>query len=170
MQKTGKPHMKPLSPELKSLFDTLLAKQGVPLKIRFHYGKWLRYYLDFCHKYHYDRSNRESIYHFVKKLKEKRQTGQQQKQAFHAISLYHKILSSERARIRTIKSKTEGYSKKKHHLSKAKADWTPIYNDLHNEIKLRHYSPKTLAAYRGWVRQLQGFTRSKIRNCFPKGT
>jgi len=29
-----------------------------------------------------------------------------------------------------------------------------------SEIKLRHDSPRTLAAYRGWVRQLQGFTKS----------
>jgi len=36
-----------------------------------------------------------------------------------------------------------------------------VYGNLISEIKLRHYSPKTLEAYRGWVRQLQGFTRSK---------
>ena len=36
-----------------------------------------------------------------------------------------------------------------------------MYKNLDSEIKLRHYSPKTLEAYRGWVRQLQGFTRSK---------
>ena len=153
--------MKPLNPQLKTLFEALLLKRGIPLKIRFHYEKWLRCYLDFCSKYHYDRSNRGTIYPFIEKLREKRQTEQQQKQASHAISLYHEILSNERARIRAIKSKTEAYSTKKHHLSKTKADWTPIYNNLNDEIKLRHYSPKTLAAYRGWVRQLQGFTRSK---------
>ena len=153
--------MKPLNPQLKTLFETLLDKRGVPLKIRFHYEKWLRYYLDFCPKYNYDRLKRETSYHFIEKLKEKRQTEQQQKQASHAISLYHEILSNEWARIRAIKSKTEASSTEKHHLSKTKADWTPIYNNLNNEIKLRHYSPKTLAAYRGWTRQLQGFTRSK---------
>ena len=36
-----------------------------------------------------------------------------------------------------------------------------MYKNLDSEIKLLHYSPKTLEAYRGWVRQLQGFTRSK---------
>ncbi|MBW2353577.1 MAG: integron integrase, partial [Deltaproteobacteria bacterium] len=29
------------------------------------------------------------------------------------------------------------------------------------EIRLRHYSPKTLKSYRSWVRQLQSYTRSK---------
>ena len=154
--------MKPLNPQLKTLFEALLVKRGIPLKIRFHYVKWLRYYLDFCLKHHYDRSNRETSYHFIEKLKEKRQTEQQQKQVFHAISLwdfcktppfaqsrrqaqisilkifniflrlkfspsltlgktehfskvslYHEILSNERAKIKTIKRKTEAYSKKK---------------------------------------------------------
>jgi len=41
------------------------------------------------------------------------------------------------------------------------ADWTSVYNSLDAEIKIRHYSPKTLKAYRGWVRQFQNFTKSK---------
>jgi len=41
------------------------------------------------------------------------------------------------------------------------ANWRSVYNDLHAEIKLRHYSPKTLRAYTGWARQLQTFTKSK---------
>ena len=64
--------MKPLNPQMKTLFETLLVKRGVPLKIRFHYEKWLRYYLDFCSKHHYDRSNKETSYHFIEKLKKKR--------------------------------------------------------------------------------------------------
>jgi integron integrase len=32
---------------------------------------------------------------------------------------------------------------------------------LANDIRLRHYSPKTLKAYRQWVRHFQTFTRSK---------
>jgi len=32
---------------------------------------------------------------------------------------------------------------------------------LANDIRLRHYSPKTLKAYRQWVRHLQTLTRSK---------
>jgi len=32
---------------------------------------------------------------------------------------------------------------------------------LENEIKVRHYSPKTLKSYRTWVRKLQTYTQSK---------
>jgi hypothetical protein len=36
------------------------------------------------------------------------------------------------------------------------ADWTEIFNELKNAVKMRHYSPKTLKTYSGWVRKLQG--------------
>jgi len=39
--------------------------------------------------------------------------------------------------------------------------WEFVFNQLVNEIKIRHYSPKTLKAYRGYIRQLQTFTKSK---------
>ena len=36
-----------------------------------------------------------------------------------------------------------------------------MFDRLLSEIKIRHYSPKTLKAYRGWTRKLQAYTRSK---------
>ena len=39
--------------------------------------------------------------------------------------------------------------------------WEFVFNQLVAEIKIRHYSPKTLKAYRGYIRQLQTFTKSK---------
>ena len=41
------------------------------------------------------------------------------------------------------------------------ASWIRVYNKLESSIKVRHYSPKTLEAYRSWIRQLQAFTKSK---------
>jgi integron integrase len=41
------------------------------------------------------------------------------------------------------------------------ASWVFVFEQLVNEIKIRHYSPKTLKAYRGYIRQLQTFTKSK---------
>ena len=41
------------------------------------------------------------------------------------------------------------------------ANWTQVYDDLNAEIKIRHYSPKTLKAYTGWVRQFQSYAKSK---------
>ncbi len=44
---------------------------------------------------------------------------------------------------------------------KTGASWVFVFDRLLSEIKIRHYSPKTLKAYRGWTRQFQGFTKSK---------
>ena len=42
------------------------------------------------------------------------------------------------------------------------ASWTSEYARLGDEIHVRHYSPKTLKTYQGWVRQFQTFTKSKL--------
>jgi hypothetical protein len=36
-----------------------------------------------------------------------------------------------------------------------------VYSDLFAEIKVRHYSPKTLRSYSPWVRRFQVFTKSR---------
>jgi len=41
------------------------------------------------------------------------------------------------------------------------SDWTEVFNELKNAVKMRHYSPKTLKTYSGWVRKLQTYTKSK---------
>lgn len=45
--------------------------------------------------------------------------------------------------------------------SQTGCSWVVVFDGLNREIKLRHYSPKTLKSYRGWVRHLQTFTKSK---------
>lgn len=40
-------------------------------------------------------------------------------------------------------------------------EWGKAYTDLFAEIKVRHYSPKTLRAYTIWVRKFQAFTKFK---------
>jgi len=40
-------------------------------------------------------------------------------------------------------------------------DWRKIYDDLETAVRVRHYSPRTLKAYRNWTRQFQTLTKSK---------
>ena len=61
--------MKPIPSEIKILYDALLVKRGVPLK--------------------------ESLLHFIKKLNDKNQIEQQQKQAFHAVSIFYGIKNTD---------------------------------------------------------------------------
>ena len=76
-----------IPPKIASTYNGFLVKKGIPQKLHTFYRKWLRYYLDFCQKYNFKQSDKESLSYFFKKLKEKNQTDQQQKQAFHAISI-----------------------------------------------------------------------------------
>jgi site-specific recombinase XerD len=41
------------------------------------------------------------------------------------------------------------------------SSWVFVFDTPTSEIKLRHYSPKTLKAYRGWTRHFQTFTKAK---------
>ncbi|WP_411727954.1 tyrosine-type recombinase/integrase, partial [Methyloglobulus sp.] len=44
---------------------------------------------------------------------------------------------------------------------KTGSSWVFVYDSLNSEIKIRHYSPKTLKSYRSWARHFQAFTKSK---------
>lgn len=41
------------------------------------------------------------------------------------------------------------------------SSWVDVYESLAGEIKLRHYSPKTLKAYGTWIYKFQSFLKSK---------
>ena len=73
---------------------------------------------------------------------------------------YEITLSNSKNKIAT-KNNYNETKLKKNQFKLINADWTAVNNDLNAEIKLRHYSPKTLKSYRGWVRQLQSYTKSK---------
>jgi integron integrase len=83
--------------ELLIEFEALLSGRGVPKAEHGAYGKWLRFYLDFCGKYHFPEELRGSLAPFLRKLEEKRQTNAQQQQASQAITLYLDLLHSKTA-------------------------------------------------------------------------
>ena len=153
--------MEKIPTKIQARYESLLIDRAIPRIDHPFYKKWLRFYLDFCIKYHYESSNKESLPLFLKKLRDKKQNNQQQRQASDAISLYYEIaLSNSKDKI-AIKKKYNETKLKKDQIKSTNADWTSVYSDLNAEIQLRHYSPKTLRAYRGWVRQFQAFTKSK---------
>jgi site-specific recombinase XerC len=45
--------------------------------------------------------------------------------------------------------------------TKTGSSWVFVFDSLNSEIKIRHYSPKTLKSYRSWTRHFQTFTKSK---------
>jgi site-specific recombinase XerD len=84
-----------IPPDVIARFDAILDKKAIELADHTYFRKWLRYYLDFCSKYRLDRLKRESLPHFIKKLQEKHQTQEQQRQASYAVSLYYGLLHSD---------------------------------------------------------------------------
>ena len=80
---------------LRAQFDERLLEKTIPRKTQQSYIKWLRYYLDFCRKYDFHKSNRESLPLFLKKLEEKKQTRAQLQQAADAIALYYGIIGEK---------------------------------------------------------------------------
>ncbi|NVM23345.1 MAG: integron integrase [Desulfobacterales bacterium] len=150
-----------IHPKIGVQFDTLLLQKNILKKHHADYRKWLRYYLDFCNKYHHNELKKESLPHFIKKLRNKKQTAAQQRQAHHAVSIYYEIERSNSIKGKTIARKDGPPITQDEELKTKNADWTSVYDKLKDEIVIRHYSPKTLRAYTGWARQFQGFTKSK---------
>ena len=182
--------MRKIPSALNVQFKALLVKNKIPPKFHNHYLKWLRYYLDFCHKYGFSEPNPQSLPNFIRKLKEKRQTDVQQKQANEAIHIYYKLIRSKPSNniseLHKHPPKPEGVREAQNSYQAAplqsklqidtskrdpeqnkvaqtgvRGSWQAAYKQLSNEIKVRHYSPKTLKSYSIWVRQLQYFSKSK---------
>ncbi|MDA8241257.1 MAG: integron integrase [Nitrospiraceae bacterium] len=83
--------MQAIPPDVAELYERKLSKAKVPTSSRDFYKKWLRYFLDFCHKYGYDPSDPESVTPFMEKLRSKKQSLAYQRQANHAVILYQEM-------------------------------------------------------------------------------
>jgi integron integrase len=168
-------------------YGEVLAARQVPRDQWRNYHKWVRFYLHFCQKYHYPPADAKSLPLFIEKLASKSQTAAQQTQAQCAVEYYAVFLSPELRSLRDddavaptapkdredrLAARTQesviGPSPRRaahaHVLVQANgaseqthAAWREVEAKLKDEIMLRHYSPKTLQAYAGWMRKFRGF-------------
>jgi len=83
--------------EILERYLAVLERRAVPASRQAEYKKWLRYFLDFEAKYRPPDTRSEQVRLFIQKLREKKQTPEQQKQAAHAISLYFESQSKKKA-------------------------------------------------------------------------
>ncbi len=146
--------------ELLKKYNTLLKINNVPEQVHTDFKKYLRYYLDCCKKYKKSYIVHESLNFFIKKMKEKNQTTKQQNQARQAVLLYYSGLNQESKSIRSPgrnnnKVASEDAAKK---ISKS---WDSALESLSNEIKIRHYSPKTHKTYSHWAKKFKDFIGEK---------
>lgn len=145
--------MIPIPAQLSGLYTAFIGHKGVPPSAQQYYVKWLRYYLDFCHKYNYQQDAQESFSAFGAKLREKKQTGKQREQATHAVLLYFEMVFDSKNKASKSSTPAE--------LELSGADWIGVFKELKNAITTRHYSPATLKTYTGWTRKFQAYTKSK---------
>ena len=153
-------------PALLKKYNRLLGNSSIPPKEYSACKKWLRFYLDFCRKYQHGYADSDSLPLFMEKLKSKNQDSVQRKQAEKAIKLYYAgidhpaVVTSQ-----PVLPKTEPLQIrediKPHGPGEKDGPWEKSIEALKNEIKVRHYSPKTLKAYALWAEKLRYFVRDK---------
>lgn len=80
-------------PQLLRRYTSFITQKRVPPQEQQYYVKWIRFYLDFCHKYTFQQGTHTSLSAFIDKLREKRQSEKQRKQAHHAVTLYFELVS-----------------------------------------------------------------------------
>lgn len=148
---------------LQKKYNLLLINSAIEPDQYGHCKKWLRYYLDFCKKYAHSYTDSKSLLPFLEKLKGKNQTLSQQSQAKKAVELYYsgieklKSISKNSVPLHEIHEDITLFD------SKADNDpWVLAVDGIKNEIKLRHYSKKTLKAYSLWAEKLRYFTKSAV--------
>ncbi len=141
--------MKPIPAVLLPAFNVRLRQSSISRNLIGNYHKWLRYYLDFCFKYRHPPRDADSLQPFLQKLASKNQSKAAQEVAAHSVSLYYETVRDWPLRD---PEKNAGLPEQA---------WDEVYRKLKNEIKVRQYSPKTLAAYRIWTEQFQRFLQDK---------
>ena len=150
-------------------FSNFLIAKNLSDKDQFFYKKWLRFYWDFCHKYQHNSFSELSLPLFLVKLRQKGQSELQQRQASTAVSLFYEICAARQYQNKVasdngsykVNSPMEGEPDLELLGGATGVIWEFVFDQLLNEIKIRHYSPQTLKAYRGWTSKLQAFTKSK---------
>jgi len=161
--------MKTIPQEVLNRFDARLIRAGIPPNNHVIFKKWLRYYIDFCSKYGHDSKHAKSLPYFINKLRDKNQTRQQQKQAYDSILIYYAMYDihpdwSKKVRLgnetekQVVSDQVVSYPVND---GDVRLGWESVYKRLSDEIKVRHYSPKTLKAYSKWVAQFRSFVNNK---------
>src|ERR1039457_5099737 len=150
--------------------------------------RWLRLYLEFCNKFPAPVQNSERIRQFIGQLRDENRSQAQLNQAAHAISLYFEMQklfsrshgeSSEPGNLTTVPAGdtpsaqiqgspyTSTLTRRSHYSDAGfehKSDspqWDEAVAALAAEIKVRHYSRKTLKTYAQWTRRFQRFLKNK---------
>ena len=157
--------MKNVSSDILEKYDDVLLKERIPENQHFYYKKWLKFYLDFCSKYSHQQTQELSLPHFLEKLNDKHLASFQQKQAEKSVRLFYQLSSptKDEKKIET-KKPLPSISEDKPAGPAGPVDnltWKKAFELLRTEIKIRHYSPRTLKTYAHWLGKFQHYIKEK---------
>jgi len=164
-----------LPDQLTTQYRELLATRGVKVELLGEYLKWLRFFLDFCEKYKIGGLAAGRLRRFIQKLKEKNQSEDQRRRAYHAVSLYFEMLPPDKPSEKSAEMMAEPviqkpavlvvrksfYSEAGYQEKSDSPEWDAVLETMAGEIKVRHYSRKTLKTYANWSRKFQRFLINK---------
>jgi integron integrase len=166
-----------LPTHLISQYRTFCLHSGVSDGAIAEYVKWVRYFLDYCEKYQISGDVGERTSLFLEKLRQKGQSEDKRRQATHAVSTYFAMISADRkatslkpltpAVSRQVPSAAPGrfrlsqYNVAGYQETSDSPEWDEAIGKLADEIKVRHYSRKTLQTYAKWSRSFQHFLKNK---------
>jgi len=148
------------------------------------YVKWLRFFLDFCEKYHVAGEEADRISRFLNKMLQKGQSEERLQQARQAVEGYFEMIRSGVGGQQLIRHapdirkqshdpKSSGanllahgeaqsyYVVSRYQETSDSPEWDEVIGKLADEIKVRHYSRKALKTYALWSRQFQRFLKNK---------
>lgn len=170
-----------LPTDLEKSYEALLMLRNIPVARQPYYMRWLRFFLDYCSKYPTDNGNTDQVRRFLEKLQSKNQSSFQCQQAAHAVSLYFELNRSAPVSQKAVLPDTDtplspsvsmsiasptpqrpsqfrlaGYQEKSD-----SPEWDAVLEAMAGEIKVRHYSRKTLITYAKWSRHFQRFLKNK---------
>ncbi len=166
-----------IPPDILNKYKHTLSQQSISIQKQPYFIKWFRYYWDFCMKYNFNKGNPKSLPHFIKKLESKKQSKFKLIQASDAIRIFYEMNGDSSLAFvdgenngrnnaiplnETLKTynNTPSPNKFDTQLSQTvsiKEKWELALTSLSNEIKVRHYSPRTLKSYRGWTIKFQKY-------------
>lgn len=142
--------MKPFPPALMPVYLEALRKEAVPQARFGEHLKWMRFYLDFCFKYRHPPRDPDSLEPFLLKLAAKNQPPVAQEQAARSVAFYYRAMQTAGS------APAAGGAP-----NPAELPWDTVFRRLKEEIRVRQYSPKTLATYRTWIEQFRKYLRSR---------
>nr|WP_320114047.1 hypothetical protein [uncultured Desulfuromonas sp.] len=111
-------------------------------------------FLDFCHKYRHGYLDELSLRLFTEKLKDKGQQTFQIKEASEVVRLYYRMAGAAKDALPLSAGEPKTASNQPPSATQPEASsWRDKLTKLRKEIRVRHYSAKTLSSYYGWARK-----------------